>query len=102
MKIKNNKILHRISIFKSNKEIYVQIIDDIERKTITSYSSLKIDKYKNKKITKIDKSKIVGLGIAKKMKKHNIKKAYYDNKGGKYHGRIKVLIENIRSGGIKI
>ncbi|WGH24662.1 MAG: 50S ribosomal protein L18 [Candidatus Shikimatogenerans bostrichidophilus] len=98
-KKKGTSLFPRISIFRSNKYIYVQIIDDIKRNTIISYSSLKI---RNKKITKIEYSKIVGKKIAKKMLKINIKKAFFDRNKYKYHGRIKILIENIRKGGIEI
>ncbi|MDH3004576.1 MAG: 50S ribosomal protein L18 [Candidatus Shikimatogenerans sp. JK-2022] len=99
IKKKGTELFPRISIYRSNKEIYVQIIDDVNNNTITSYSSLKI---KNKNITKIEISKKVGQKIAKKMLKLNIKKAFFNRNGYKYHGRIKALIENIRKGGIKI
>ncbi|WGH28143.1 MAG: 50S ribosomal protein L18 [Candidatus Shikimatogenerans bostrichidophilus] len=89
----------RISIFKSNKEIYVQIIDDINHHTILSYSSLKEEK---KKMTKIQMSKIIGKKIAIKMLKNNIEIAFFDRKNYIYHGRIKCLIESIRKEGIKI
>ncbi|MDH3004437.1 MAG: 50S ribosomal protein L18 [Candidatus Shikimatogenerans sp. JK-2022] len=99
LKKKGTNKFPRISIFKSNKEIYVQIIDDINNKTILSYSSLKI---KKKIKTKIKLSKIVGKKIAYYMLKSNIKKAFFDRKKYKYHGRIKILIETIRKCGIII
>ncbi|MDH3005158.1 MAG: 50S ribosomal protein L18 [Candidatus Shikimatogenerans sp. JK-2022] len=99
IKKKGTKEFPRISIFKSNKEIYVQIIDDVNRVTITSYSSLKIKK-KNK--TKVEIAKIVGKKIAKKMLNINIKKAFFDRNGYIYHGRIKTLINYIRKNGIII
>ncbi|WGH24846.1 MAG: 50S ribosomal protein L18 [Candidatus Shikimatogenerans bostrichidophilus] len=98
-KKKGTFLFPRISIFRSNKEIYVQVIDDINNKTIASYSSLKI---KNKKLTKIEYSKKVGYKLAKIMLKKNIKKAFFDRKKYIYHGRIKNLIEYIRKGGIII
>ncbi|WGH26121.1 MAG: 50S ribosomal protein L18 [Candidatus Shikimatogenerans bostrichidophilus] len=98
-----NKNNPRISIFRSNKEIYIQIIDDINSKTILSYSSLEYKKKKkNKKLTKIEMSKIVGKIISKKMKKKKIKKAFFYRKKYIYHGRIKYLIEEIRKNGILI
>ncbi|MDH3004221.1 MAG: 50S ribosomal protein L18 [Candidatus Shikimatogenerans sp. JK-2022] len=102
IKKKGTKEFPRISIFKSNKEIYVQVIDDINRNTIISYSSLKIIKDKKKKMTKIEISKIVGKHIAKYMLKKKIKKAFFDRKKYRYHGRIKKLIEYIRKNGIII
>ncbi|MDH3003720.1 MAG: 50S ribosomal protein L18 [Candidatus Shikimatogenerans sp. JK-2022] len=88
----------RISIFRSNKQIYVQVIDDINNNTITSYSSLKV----KKKVKKMVMSEIVGKKIAKKMLKLNILEAFFDRKNYIYHGRIKNLINNIRLNGIKI
>ncbi|WGH25400.1 MAG: 50S ribosomal protein L18 [Candidatus Shikimatogenerans bostrichidophilus] len=102
LKKKGTKQYPRISIFKSNKEIYVQIIDDVNRETITSFSSLNLNSIKKKNITKLIMSKIVGKNIAKKMLKLNIKKAFFDRKGYIYHGRIKKLINSIRKNGIKI
>ncbi|WGH27151.1 MAG: 50S ribosomal protein L18 [Candidatus Shikimatogenerans bostrichidophilus] len=101
-KINGTKYKPRISIFRSNKEIYVQIIDDINKNTILSYSSLEEKKKNNKKLTKIQISKIIGEKIAYKMLKKNIYKAFFDRKFYIYHGRIKELIENIRKKGIKI
>ncbi|MDH3004923.1 MAG: 50S ribosomal protein L18 [Candidatus Shikimatogenerans sp. JK-2022] len=101
-KKKGTKEFPRISIFKSNKEIYIQIIDDIANKTLVSFSSLKILKKEKEKKTKIEISKIVGEKIAKIMLEKKIKKAFFDRKKYKYHGRIKVLIEYMRKNGIKI
>ncbi|WGH27664.1 MAG: 50S ribosomal protein L18 [Candidatus Shikimatogenerans bostrichidophilus] len=93
------KKIFRISVFRSNKEIYVQIIDDIKEKTILSYSSIK--EKKNKK-TKSEISKIVGKKIAIKMLKKKIKKAFFNRNRYIYHGRIKFLIESMRKNGIII
>ncbi|WGH25766.1 MAG: 50S ribosomal protein L18 [Candidatus Shikimatogenerans bostrichidophilus] len=97
-----NKIFPRISIFRSNKEIYVQVIDDNNRETITSYSSLQEKKKNKKKMTKIKMSKLIGQKIAYKMLNKNIKKAFFDRNGYIYHGRIKILLDEIRNNGIKI
>ncbi|WGH25487.1 MAG: 50S ribosomal protein L18 [Candidatus Shikimatogenerans bostrichidophilus] len=99
-KKKGTKEFPRISIFRSNKEIYVQIIDDYNNTTLTSYSSLKIKK--KKKVTKTEIAKKVGEKIAKNMLKKNIKKAFFDRKGYIYHGRIKALINTMRKNKIKI
>ncbi|BDT61492.1 MAG: hypothetical protein RDO_0200 [Flavobacteriales endosymbiont of Rhyzopertha dominica] len=95
----------RLSIFKSNKEIYVQIIDDINNNTIISYSSIveKKKNIKNNKITKSDMAYIIGKKIALKILSKKIKKIFFVNKRKyKFHGIIKIIIETIRKNGIKI
>ncbi|MDH3004785.1 MAG: 50S ribosomal protein L18 [Candidatus Shikimatogenerans sp. JK-2022] len=101
IKKKGTNEFPRISIFRSNKEIYVQIIDDINKNTILAYSSLK-EKQNKKKMNKTQMSNKIGKVIAKKMLRKNIKQAFFDRKKLIYHGRIKYLIEGIRGEGIKI
>ncbi|WOX79152.1 50S ribosomal protein L18 [Candidatus Shikimatogenerans bostrichidophilus] len=97
-----NMNIPRLSVFRSNKEIYVQIIDDINQITLISYSSIIEKKKNNKKMTKSEMSNIVGKKIAEKMLKLKIKKIFVDIKKYRYKGRIKILIEAIRKNGIKI
>ncbi len=95
----------RVSIFKSNKEIYAQIIDDTLNKTLVSSSSVSdkiILELKNKKKKKMELSYEVGKLLGIKAKKINIKKLVFDKKNYLYHGRIKFLIEGIRKSGIKL
>jgi len=91
----NNK--PRISVFVSNRHIYVQVIDDQKGKTIANISDLNI-KEKDKKL---NLSKEMGLALAKELKKLKIEKAVFDRGGFKYHGRVKNIAEGLREGGIK-
>lgn len=93
----NNKNLkkNRLSIFKSNKNIYVQVINDLEQKTIVSYSSLNKNFKLKKKSTKII-AFYIGQELYKKILIENFNKIFFDKKK-KYHGRIKALICGFRS-----
>jgi len=92
----------RLSVFRSNKDIYCQIIDDNEGKTLISLSS------RDKKIldlklkNNIEKSFNVGKGIAEKAIKAGISKVKFDRGGYLYHGRVKSLAEGAREGGLKL
>lgn len=88
----------RISVFKSNTNFYVQIIDDNEGKTIIS-SSTKSLKLKSNNIDSVLK---VASDIAKKMKTKKINNAVFDRSGYIYHGKIKAFCEKLREEGIKI
>ena len=104
LKNKNTSNLPRLVVFRSNKNIFTQLIDDINNKTILSVSSIDkdlkgdIDKANNK----IEKSVIVGSALAEKMKKVNVVQAIFDRNGYKYHGRIKALCDTIRKKEITI
>ena len=92
----------RLSVFRSNKEIYCQMIDDNEGKTLFSVSS------RDKKILdlklkdNIEKSFNVGKLIAEKATKAGIIKVKFDRGGYLYHGRVKSLAEGAREGGLKL
>ena len=92
----------RLVIFKSNKHIYGQLIDDNTQKTLLSSSTKDKDLAKDLSpiSTKIEKSKIVGHSLAKKIKNKKIDKIIYDRNGYRYHGRVKALAEAIREKGI--
>ena len=92
----------RLVIFKSNKHIYGQLIDDNTQKTLFSSSTNDKDLAKDLSLisTKIEKSKIVGHSLAKKIKNKKIDKIIYDRNGYRYHGRVKALAEAIREKGI--
>ena len=89
----------RLTVFRSNKEIYAQIIDDTSSKTIVASSSKDKD-LKLKTTNKIEVSKIVGDSIAKKALKAGIKNVSFDRNGYLYHGRVKSLADGVRSGGL--
>ena len=91
---------YRISVSKSLKNFSAQIIDDKQKKTLVSASSIEKDIKKNK-IKKMEKSSLIGEILAKRAKEKNINKVYFDRGGYKYHGRIKVFAETLRKNGLK-
>jgi large subunit ribosomal protein L18 len=91
----------RFSVFRSNKQIYVQFIDDADGTTLLSVSS-KIKEISEKSgITKIEQAKLVGKLAAEKSKESGISTVVFDRNGYLYHGRIKALAEAAREGGLK-
>tara|TARA_Y100001970_G_C14251681_1_gene872327 strand:- start:482 stop:856 length:375 start_codon:yes stop_codon:yes gene_type:complete len=94
----------RLVVYRSNSNIYAQLVDDANNKTLVSASS--IDKnlkgVVSKAKSKVEVSKIVGDNLASKIKDSNIKKIIFDRNGYKYHGRIKALAEAVRSAEIII
>src|ERR1700761_6012988 len=89
----------RLSVFRSNKGIYAQIIDDVTGKTLVSASSLSKD-FKAEKDTKSDQSTAVGKLVAEKAVAAGIKDVVFDRNGYLYHGRVKSLAEGAREGGL--
>ena len=106
-KLRNRKKLkdvntnrYRISVTKSLKNFSVQIIDDKQKKTLVSASSIEKEVKKNK-IKKIEKSSLIGEILAKRAKEKNINEVYFDRGGYRYHGRIKSFAETLRKNGLK-
>ena len=97
----------RLSIFRSNKFIYAQIINDLENKTLVSCSSKDSEVLKDKTENKLKLSSKnfdaykVGLIISNKCKKSGIKKVVFDRGGYKYHGRVRSLAEGARENGLE-
>ncbi len=90
----------RLSVFRSNKGIYVQLIDDVAGKTLVAVSSA--DKgIADAKVNKIDQAKLVGKAIAEKATQAGITSVRFDRNGYLYHGRIKSLAEGAREAGLK-
>jgi len=89
----------RMSIFRSNKSIYVQLIDDIEAKTLLSASSLELGD--EAKSANIEVAQKVGKLIAEKAKDKGVEKVVFDRNGYLYHGKVKALAEAAREGGLK-
>lgn len=93
----------RLVVYRSNKQIYAQIIDDVTQQTLTTASSLckdleeKIKKAKTKK----DKAKLVGKFIAEQAQAKKISEVVFDRAGYLYHGRVKALADGAREGGLK-
>lgn len=89
----------RLSVFRSNKEIYVQLIDDVQGVTILAASSR--DKDVDSKGTNVELAAAVGKAIAEKALKAGIENVTFDRGGYLYHGRIKSLAEGARAAGLK-
>ena len=96
-KIRGTQILPRLSVFRSNKYIYAQAIDDQNGKTLVSVSEIEIKEGK----TKTEKSKILGTLMASKLKKLKKNEIVFDRGSFRYHGRVKALAEGLREGGMK-
>jgi large subunit ribosomal protein L18 len=88
----------RLAVFRSNKQIYAQLIDDVAGHTLASTSSRMI---KDVKGNKTEIAKQVGIAIAKIAAEKNITSVSYDRGGYLYHGRVKALADGAREGGLK-
>ena len=91
---------YRISVSKSLKNLSAQIIDDIQKKTLVSASSIEKE-IKSKKVKKMEKSTLIGEILAKRAKEKNISEVYFDRGENKYHGRVKTFAETLRKNGLK-
>ena len=89
----------RLSVFRSEKHIYAQIIDDVSGKTLVSASSLEKDFACEG--TKTDAAKQVGVTVAERAKAKGIENVVFDRGGYVYHGRVKALAEGAREGGLQ-
>lgn len=89
----------RLSIFRSNSDIYAQLIDDTKGVTIASASSKDKD-IAAQKVTKSEKSKLVGAAIARKATELGLNTVVFDRGGYLYHGRVKAVAEGAREGGL--
>lgn len=87
----------RLTVFRSNAQIYVQIIDDKQGKTLAAASSLSI----KEKVTKKEQAAKVGEMIAQKAQEVGISTVVFDRNGFLYHGRVKELADAARNGGLK-
>ena len=87
----------RLSVFRSNTQIYAQIIDDVKGVTLAAASSLG----SKDKITKTEQAAVVGKLIAKNALEAGIKEVVFDRNGYLYHGRVKQLADAAREGGLK-
>ena len=90
----------RISVTKSLNNLFAQIIDDKQKKTLVSASSIEKE-IKLKKVKKMEKSNLIGEILAKRAKEKNINEVYFDRGDNKYHGRVKAFAETLRKNGLK-
>lgn len=86
----------RLSVFRSNKQIYAQVIDDITGTTLAAASSLGLEK-----MNKTEQAKKVGELVANKAKEAGVDKIVFDRNGYLYHGRVQALADAAREGGLK-
>jgi large subunit ribosomal protein L18 len=87
----------RLSVFRSNRYIHAQIIDDIKKQTLIASFQKDLPKGKN---TKIEQARLVGKLLGEKALKKGIKNVVFDRGGNKYHGRVKALAEGAREAGL--
>jgi len=98
-KVNGSESQPRLAVYRSNKEIYAQLVDDVTGKTMAAATSLAKDI--NRDGTKSDLAKEVGKALAEKAKEAGIDTCSFDRSGYRYHGRIKALAEGAREGGLK-
>ena len=91
----------RMTVYRSNKQIYVQLVDDVSGETLAAASS-KEKEIASQKANKIEKAKLVGKRIAEKAKEKGIKTVVFDRNGYLYHGRVKNLADAARESGLKL
>lgn len=90
----------RLSVFRSNADIYAQLIDDTAGVTLAAASSREKD-IAAQKLPKVEKSKLVGASIARKAKELGVETVVFDRGGNLYHGRVKSVADGAREGGLK-
>jgi large subunit ribosomal protein L18 len=88
-----------LSVYRSNKQIYAQLIDDATGKTLASAGSFKQKEAQN--VNKITQATMIGKKIAEKAQEVGIKTVVFDRNGYLYHGRVKSLADSAREGGLK-
>lgn len=100
-KISGTKDRPRLAVFRSNKHIYAQVIDDTLGKTLSFISEKELQTSKDKKLTKIEKANLAGQLLAKKTILSKVEKVVFDRNGYKFHGRVKALADGAKTGGLK-
>lgn len=99
-KIKGTAEKPRMTVFRSNKQISVQLVDDLSGKTLVAATSLQKD-VAAEKVTKTEQAAKVGAMIAQKAKEAGIETVVFDRNGFLYHGRVKQLADAAREAGLK-
>jgi large subunit ribosomal protein L18 len=100
-KLSGSEARPRMTVYRSNKQIYVQLIDDVTGQTLVSASSAEKE-IASQKVNKIDQAKLVGKRIAEKAKEKGIETVVFDRNGYLYHGRVKNLADAARESGLKL
>lgn len=99
-KVSGTAVKPRLSVFRSNADIYAQLIDDVNGLTLAAASSRDKD-IAAQKVTKIEKSKLVGAAIARKATELGLATCVFDRGGNLYHGRVKSVADGAREGGLQ-
>jgi large subunit ribosomal protein L18 len=99
-KVQGTAAKPRLSVFRSNADIYCQLIDDVNGVTLAASSSREAD-IEAQTVPKIDKAQLAGASVAKKALALNITTCVFDRGGNLYHGRIKAVAEGARAGGLQ-
>ena len=98
-RVTGTSLIPRLSVYRSNKQIYAQLIDDATGKTLASAGSFKQKEAQN--VNKITQATMIGKEIAEKAQEAGIKTVVFDRNGYLYHGRVKSLADSAREGGLK-
>jgi large subunit ribosomal protein L18 len=98
-KVQGTAAKPRLSVFRSNKHVYAQLIDDTKKQTLTGASETELKL--TAKANKSDRAKEIGLLIAKKAATKKVTAVVFDKGSYKYHGRVKAVAEGAREGGLK-
>lgn len=98
-RVSGNAEIPRLTVYRSNKQIYAQIVDDLKGITLVSASSQTMTE--TEKLPKIEQAAAVGKLIAEKALKAGVEKVVFDRNGYLYHGRVKSLADSAREGGLK-
>ncbi len=99
-KVAGTAVKPRLSVFRSNAEIYAQLIDDVNAVTLLAASSRDKD-IAAQKVTKIEKARLVGAAIARKASELGVTTCVFDRGGNLYHGRVKSVADGAREGGLQ-
>ena len=94
----------RLSVFRSLKQMYAQLVDDLNQKTLASLSTLSApvrEQVSGGKKTKGDRAKLLGKALADLARTKGIEKVVFDRNRYRYHGRVKALADGAREGGLK-
>ena len=100
-KVNGTGDIPRLAVYRSNKQIYVQVIDDLKGITLLSACSKEKEIAAKTGIKKVEQAKLVGKLLAVKCKEKGIENVVFDRSGNKYHGRVKSLADAAREGGLK-
>lgn len=101
VKVQGTKERPRLSVFRSNKYIYAQLIDDSQKKTLVGVSEKEMEGKSAEKMSKQNRAKQTGMYLAKKAAGKKIQKVVFDRGGYAYKGRVRALAEGAREGGLE-